>query len=130
MSHVIIRGVPFATRLRATQGGAKELLQRDRARAQKFLAGKSHHGPLPVETIRSPGHNYKGTIPTVPTTAAVGTGSATAGGASNIDVSDSGVTYTMQVGVGNPSTQYTLLIDTGQWNSSDVIVRDSINDFR
>jgi len=25
------------------------------------------------------------------------------------------VTYTMSVGVGNPPTQYNLLIDTGQW---------------
>jgi hypothetical protein len=46
MSHVVIRGIPFATRLRAAKGGAKQLLEHDRARAKKFLAGKSHHTPL------------------------------------------------------------------------------------
>ncbi|OAX44334.1 acid protease [Rhizopogon vinicolor AM-OR11-026] len=97
MSHVIIRGIPFATRLRAAQGGAKELLQRDRARAQKFLAGHSHHGPVPFVDA----HRRR----------------SSTGSASTIDVTDSGVTYTMQVGVGNPATQYTLLIDTGHSNT-------------
>jgi len=112
MSHVVLRGVPFATRLRAAQGGAKELLKRDRARAQKFLAGNSHHSPLPF---------VKGAAPT----ALVSTRGNSTGGASSIDVTDSGVTYTMQVGVGNPATQFTLLIDTGQWNNSDAILRGS-----
>ena len=124
MSHVVIRNIPFTTRLRATQGGAKELLQRDRARAQKFLAGLSAHGPLPFvdEHKRHHGH-HKGTAPTAPsTTAAAGTGDNNTGGASSIDVTDSGVTYTTQVGVGNPATQYTLLIDTGQWDNNDAII--------
>jgi hypothetical protein len=97
MSHVVIRGIPFATRLRAAKGGAKQLLEHDRARAKKFLAGKSHHTPLNALSSRIP--------------------SATSGGNSSIDVTDSGVTYTMQVGVGNPATQYTLLIDTGSSNT-------------
>jgi len=127
MSHVIIRGIPFATRLRAAQGGAKELLQRDRARAQKFLAGHSHHGPVPfVDAHRrrhGHHHHHKETAPTDPTTTApsttvpAGTGGSSTGSASTIDVTDSGVTYTMQVGVGNPATQYTLLIDTGSSNT-------------
>lgn len=44
MSKLVIKSVPFATRLRA-QLGAKELLDRDRKRAAKFLAGLSPHGP-------------------------------------------------------------------------------------
>ncbi|KAG1851993.1 acid protease [Suillus tomentosus] len=95
MSHVVIRGIPFATRLRAAKGGAKELLERDRARAQKFLAGKSHHAFV----------------------AAKGKHASSTGADSSIDVTDSGVTYTTQVGVGSPATDYTLLIDTGYSNT-------------
>ncbi|KAG2107223.1 uncharacterized protein F5147DRAFT_653448 [Suillus discolor] len=90
MSHVVIRAIPFATRLRAAQGGAKELLKRDRVRAQKFVAGKSHHAFVAAKAKR-----YSST-----------------GADSSIDVTDSGVTYTTQVGVGSPATDYTLLIDT------------------
>lgn len=95
MSHVVIRGIPFATHLRALKGGGKELLAHDRARARKFLAGKSHH---------------------IPSVTALST-TVSSGADSSIDVTDSGVTYTMQVGVGNPATQYTLLIDTGSSNT-------------
>ncbi|KAG2155794.1 acid protease [Suillus bovinus] len=95
MSHVVIRGIPFVTRLRAAKGGAKELLERDRARAQKFLAGKSHHAFV----------------------AAKAKGASSTSTDSSIDVTDSGVTYTMQVGVGTPATDYTLLIDTGSSNT-------------
>jgi hypothetical protein len=35
----------------------------------------------------------------------------------SVDVTDAGVTYTMQVGVGSPATDYTLLIDTGSSNT-------------
>ncbi|KAG1742328.1 acid protease [Suillus paluster] len=63
MSRVVIRAIPFATQLRAAKGGAKELLERDRARAQKFLAGNSHHGPSATirEYKQRHGHHYKGT---------------------------------------------------------------------
>ncbi|KAG1825025.1 acid protease [Suillus variegatus] len=95
MSHVVIRGIPFATRLRAAKGGAKELLERDRARAQKFLAGKSHHAFVAAKAKHA----------------------SSTGADSSIDVTDSGVTYTTQVGVGSPATDYTLLIDTGSSNT-------------
>ncbi|KAG1790292.1 acid protease [Suillus plorans] len=95
MSHIVIRGIPFATRLRAAQGGAKELLKRDRVRAQKFLAGKPHHAFLAAKAKRH----------------------SSTGAESSIDVTDSGVTYTIQVGVGSPATDYTLLIDTGSSNT-------------
>ncbi|KAG2151441.1 acid protease [Suillus clintonianus] len=117
MSHVVIRGIPFATRLRAAKGGAKELLERDRARAQKFLAGKSHHTPSATVGEYSRRHHHKGTVAVPPTTVPSGTGGSSTSANSSIDVTDSGVTYTMQVGVGNPATQYTLLIDTGSSNT-------------
>jgi hypothetical protein len=112
MSHIIIRGVPFATRLRAAQGGARELLSRDRARAQQFLAGNSPHGPLPFTDEHSRDHDKSTTVPST-TASSTGAEGAGADGTSSIDVTDSGVTYTMQVGVGSPATPYTLLIDTG-----------------
>lgn len=45
MSGYVIKSVPFATRLRASFG-ARELLDRDRKRAAKLLAGLSPHGPV------------------------------------------------------------------------------------
>ncbi|KAF7980596.1 hypothetical protein HWV62_37360 [Athelia sp. TMB] len=44
-------------------------------------------------------------------------GGTTRGTAASVDVTDSGVTYTASVGVGEPATQYTLLIDTGSSNT-------------
>ncbi|KIJ62534.1 hypothetical protein HYDPIDRAFT_114177 [Hydnomerulius pinastri MD-312] len=125
MSHVVIRSIPFATSFRAA-GGAKELLQRDRARAAKLLAGLSPHGPRPhLEVYRRKrhAHHKKGGVisdPSAPTYSAppaTGTGSGSTGAGSSIDVTDTGVTYTTSVGVGEPATQYTLLIDTGSSNT-------------
>ncbi|KAG6376914.1 acid protease [Boletus reticuloceps] len=95
MSRFVLRSVPFATRLRATLG-ARELLERDRKRAAKLLAGLSPHGPV---------KNFKQRA------------LASTIGSDSIDVTDTGVTYTASVGVGNPATQYTLLIDTGGSNT-------------
>ncbi|KAF8125701.1 acid protease [Boletus edulis] len=95
MSRIVLRSVPFATRLRATLG-ARELLERDRKRAAKLLTGLSPHGP--VKNFRQ--RALASTI-----------------GSDSIDVTDTGVTYTTSVGVGNPATQYTLLIDTGSSNT-------------
>ncbi|KAG8214431.1 acid protease [Butyriboletus roseoflavus] len=95
MSRYVLKSVPFSTRIRASFG-ARELLDRDRKRAAKLIAGLSPHGPIRAarqRAVASP---------------AVG---------DSIDVTDSGVTYTMSVGVGNPPTQYTLLIDTGSSNT-------------
>ncbi|KAN0074734.1 Aspartic peptidase domain containing protein [Tylopilus felleus] len=97
MSRFVLKSVPFATRLRATLG-ARELLEHDRKRAAKFLAGLSPHGPAKPSRQRLPS--------LVRTT-----------GGDSIDVTNSGVTYTMPVGVGNPATQYNLLIDTGSSNT-------------
>ncbi|TDL23261.1 acid protease [Rickenella mellea] len=84
-------------------GAAKHILARDRARAQKLLAGLHPLGPLSLRKKQDktqPGGGTQEPIPAAP-------------GSNSIDVTDAGVTYTMQVGVGTPPTEYTLLIDTG-----------------
>ena len=53
MSRFVLKSVPFATRLRATLG-ARELLEHDRKRAAKFLAGLSPHGPAKPSRQRLP----------------------------------------------------------------------------
>ncbi|KAF8843381.1 acid protease [Paxillus ammoniavirescens] len=122
MAHVVIRTMPFAARLRAA-AGATELLQRDRARATKFLAGVSPHGPRPNVRVEKLQHHPKkgGAVsdPSAPaTTVPPGTGGSTSGGTDDsIDATDTGVTYTTPVGIGNPPTEYTLLIDTGSSNT-------------
>ncbi|KZV63908.1 acid protease [Peniophora sp. CONT] len=114
------RSVRFATNL--VGGGAKELIARDKARAQKFLAGVHPHGPVAhhKEELRRRGHHHHKTQPSsggsgAGTGAGTGTGSDAAG--DTIDVTDAAVTYTTSVGVGSPATQYTLLIDTGSSNT-------------
>ena len=59
MSRFVINSVPFATRLRASFG-AKELLERDRKRAAKFLTGLSPHGP--TRAFRRPRRPIAGMI--------------------------------------------------------------------
>jgi hypothetical protein len=42
-THIIHHALPLTTRLVA--GGGRAILASDRARAQKLIAGKHHHGP-------------------------------------------------------------------------------------
>ncbi|KAI0661988.1 acid protease [Cubamyces menziesii] len=86
-SFVASRSVPFVSRVAGHH--AKEILARDRARAQKIMQGVNPHGPAAFHELRRRG----------------------------VDVTDAGVTYTASVGVGSPATQYTLLIDTGSSNT-------------
>lgn len=90
-----LRALPFSSRVKH---GAKHILTRDRARAQKLLAGLHPHGPLGFRRAQEE----------------LSTDSLSG---SSIDVTDAGVTYTLPVGVGSPATQYTLLIDTGSSNT-------------
>lgn len=83
--------IPLVSRVVARSG--RELVQRDRARAQKLLQGLSPFGP------------------------GRGNFAAASGSSGTVDVTDASVTYTASVGVGNPPTQYTLLIDTGSSNT-------------
>jgi len=130
-SRIVINSIPFATHLKQ---GAKQILARDQARAQKFLQGLHPHGPNRSSAVSTEGthhrhHHHKkhhqndaagapdgstGTVPTDPTSAPPAGGKVAP---DSIDVTDAGVTYTMSVGVGQPPTQYTLLIDTGSSNT-------------
>ncbi|KAI0345956.1 acid protease [Trametopsis cervina] len=109
--------LPFVSRVVGTH--AKEILARDRARAQKLLAGKHPHGPIGVRELRARrhGHHHGGSSGGGNAPPSGGGGSAPSDSGSGVDVTDAGVTYTASVGVGNPATQYTLLIDTGSSNT-------------
>lgn len=99
--------LPFAARVVATH--ARDILARDRQRAQKLLAGINPHGPARFHELRKRGGHHHG--------AGAGGGGSQADAPSSdstgVDVTDAGVTYTASVGVGSPATDYTLLIDTG-----------------
>ncbi|KAL4073369.1 aspartic peptidase domain-containing protein [Scleroderma yunnanense] len=88
MPNIVINSVPFATRLRIEAYGAKELIQRDRARIASMLSGRVTDSAVTLTM------NARKDSPTV-------------------DVTDNGIVYTMSVGVGQPPTEYTLLVDTG-----------------
>nr|VWP01181.1 Transcription regulator [Ganoderma boninense] len=123
--------IPFIARIASRH--AKDILTRDRARAQKIIQNINPHGPAACafrEAIRKrhehhhhhhhhhPHHGGGGApadpTPSDPTPSDPSPSTPTPGG---VDVTDAGVTYTASVGVGNPPTQYTLLIDTGSSNT-------------
>ncbi|TFK33029.1 family A1 protease [Crucibulum laeve] len=117
MSTSVVNALRFNTRI---AHGAKHILARDRARAQKLLAGLHAHGPAAFNARKvSKHHHHGGGQQQPPTPSPVPpAGDPTASGDS-IDVTDAAVTYTMDVGVGQPPTSYTLLIDTGNWIGAD-----------
>ena len=109
--------------------GARAIISRDKARAQRFLAGIQPHGPsahkLTELRSRVTHHHRAHDHPTHGHQPPIG---------DTIDVTDAGsfpasfryqradinvpaVTYTASVGVGSPATDYTLLIDTGSSNT-------------
>lgn len=102
----------------------RAILERDRARAQKLLAGINPHGPKVhhdtrfreelFNARRKKHHHGSGGDPSSGDPPTTGPGSGTGDG---VDVTDAGVTYTADVGVGSPATDYTLLIDTGSSNT-------------
>ena len=106
-SRIVIHTLPFASHL--STSNARELIERDRARAQKLARAIHPHGPKAFKEARRRRHHH-------------GQGGGTSGdppasggsGEAGVDVTDAGVTYTASVGVGSPATQYTLLIDTGE----------------
>ena len=128
MSHVI-KCIPIQARIHRD---AKQILARDRARAQKFLAGLHPHGPR-ASHARKSHQQLNGRVQHFVEFAAVPpSGDATAAH-NSIDVTDAGaqpfvcqlresiskflllliaVTYTLPVEVGQET--FTLLIDTGQ----------------
>lgn len=112
--------LPFITRVVGNH--AKEILARDRARAQKLLSGSHPHGPIGIRELRARRHGHHhhhhhgGNKDGGDDDGNTGGGEPTDSGA-GVDVTDAGVTYTASVGVGSPATQYTLLIDTGSSNT-------------
>lgn len=106
--------VPFVSRVVGRHG--KDILARDRSRAQKLLQGMNPHGPLGRELFAARGHHHHRPGHTGGGNTgggSSGTTPPTTGGDDGVDVTDAGVTYTTSVGVGSPATQFTLLIDTG-----------------
>lgn len=121
-AHTAHRAKTLAMRTNPNFGNAKELLAVERARVAKFQAGLSPHGPLaksdsnlrtfiaevqPFSAKKKHGRGTGGT----------GTGADPDGSGTSIDVTNAAVTYTTQVGVGDPANDYTLLIDTGSSNT-------------
>jgi hypothetical protein len=90
---------------------AKQLVAKDRARAQKFLAGVHPHGPARTHEYRRKHHHGHG--------GGSGGGGTAPGSGTGIEIgaTDAGVTYTLSVGVGSPPQNFTLLIDTGSSNT-------------
>jgi hypothetical protein len=83
MPHIVVRSVPFKTRL--AHKGAKDLLARDKARAKKLVAGLHPHGPVAFHERLSLRRRGDGST----TDPASGGGSAAAAEGS-IDVTDAG----------------------------------------
>ena len=126
--------VPFASRIVASS--AREMLARDRARAQKIMSGMHPHGPVAIRELRErrrhhhehrhhhPAGDDQSSGGTGTGSAPSGTGSEPTSGGTGVDVTDAGVTYTATVGVGSPATKYTLLIDTGERQRACMRFRD------
>jgi len=99
--------------------GATNILARDLARAEKLKAGLHPHGPaaflerdLPADHAR---HNKRNK--TSRSAQPVPPAGDQAAAQPSIDVIDAGVTYTMEVGIGQPAQNFNLLIDTGSSNT-------------
>ena len=105
------RVVPFTSRV--VSRNAREILARDRERAQKLLAGVHPHGPAAVHELRARRHRHGHHDGSPGEDGSSGGSMPSDGSGVGVDVTDAGVTYTASVGVGSPPTQYTLLIDTG-----------------
>ncbi|KAH9057463.1 acid protease [Lactarius vividus] len=117
MSFTVHHPLSFISTVKVSDG-ARAIIARDKARAQKLLAGVQPHGPnahkfteLRSRVTHQHGHGHR-----QHGHQAVSPLSRDATG-DTIDVTDAAVTYTASVGVGNPATDYTLLIDTGSSNT-------------
>ncbi|KAF8267326.1 acid protease [Lactarius quietus] len=116
MSFAAHRSLRFTSAVKVSDG-ALAIIARDKARAQKFLAGVQPHGPNAHKSTelrrRGNHHNHAHGHPSHKVVNAL---SRDATG-DTIDVTDAAMTYTASVGVGSPATDYTLLIDTGSSNT-------------
>lgn len=113
--HVVVKSLPFTSALGRTKPVShfRHIVEHDRSRAQKFMAGLHPHGPNPFVEARKRRHGHHHHHATG------GSGAATTpSGDSNsdsIDVTDSAVTYLMDVTIGGQD--FSLLIDTGSSNT-------------
>ncbi|KAL1741011.1 acid protease [Schizophyllum fasciatum] len=101
-SHVVVRALPFATKF--PKRHAKDILASDRARAKKLLRGCQPHGPAAFKQRTTLTGDRQVLAKASDTD-------------DSVPVTDATVTYTLNVGVGSPATEYTLLIDTGSSNT-------------
>ncbi|KAK0441680.1 acid protease [Armillaria borealis] len=104
MSRVSVNALPFSTRLHPKCGHAKDILARDRARAQKLMSGMQPHGPLVIQEMCKKDGSRRAQ-----------SGQPDSG--NSIDVTDAAVTYTCMVKMGQPGQSFKLLIDTGSSNT-------------
>ncbi|KAJ3988062.1 putative aspartic protease [Lentinula detonsa] len=116
--HVVVKSLPFTSALGRTKPVShfKHIVEHDRSRAQKFMAGLHPHGPNPFVEARKRRHGHRhhhhhtgGDDSTAPSGGSGGSGS------DSIDVTDSSVTYLMDVTIGGQD--FSLLIDTGSSNT-------------
>ncbi|GLB38639.1 putative eukaryotic aspartyl protease [Lyophyllum shimeji] len=98
MSRFVINAIPFETRV---AHDARQILARDQARAKKLLAGLHPHGPAAFQSKR---------------TEELGSEDSDTARKS-IDVTDAGIAYTVPVKVGNPPTEFAVLLDIGSTNT-------------
>jgi hypothetical protein len=87
-SHVVINSVPFETRL---AHGAQNILARDRARAQKLLAGLHPHGPVAFQEARAARHTHEHSQPGNPPVLHPPSQESATAGSGSIDVTDAGM---------------------------------------
>ncbi|KLO14788.1 acid protease [Schizopora paradoxa] len=124
--------VRFNVHLKHRQTGEKlkfaDIVARDKTRARLYVDNlRAGHGPKGVEahkrrhhhhghhssnTDASTGGDAQAPISNAPTARDPSTGQPI-----SVGVTDAAVTYTANVGVGSPATDYTLLIDTGSSNT-------------
>lgn len=90
--NVVVSSIPFSTRL---AHGAKNILARDQARAQKLLKGVHPIGPLAFQESRRARELHRGRHhhhkEQVPTTTQPSKGGSAPSGDSSIDVTDAGL---------------------------------------
>lgn len=95
--------LPFHTKFAQKSGGGHDIVAADVARIQAMMERGRQMRNSKLE-------DHLGETPGVP-----GAGPVEAHGSNsyNVPVTNAAVTYTADVGIGMPATQYTLLIDTG-----------------
>ncbi|KAG7088137.1 hypothetical protein E1B28_012159 [Marasmius oreades] len=90
----------------------KDVVNRDRVRAQKLQRGITPHGPLVVPDLK------KKPVQRVGAGGLPGEKPATEKPDNmSVDVTDSAIIYVIPVAIGNPATTFSLLIDTGSSNT-------------